>query len=81
MRIIVNFYAICRELTETPIKDIELPENADKDTLVKGLLQIYPQLKQVISGTAIAVNDEYVFTQFRLKEGDVISLIPPVSGG
>jgi molybdopterin converting factor small subunit len=29
----------------------------------------------------VAVNEEYVDTNYILKDGDVVALIPPVSGG
>ncbi|MFT5214356.1 MAG: molybdopterin converting factor small subunit, partial [Patiriisocius sp.] len=44
------------------------------------LKEKYPQLKNIES-YAIAVNEVYAEDALFLKEGDVVAVIPPVSGG
>ena len=45
-------------------------------------LQKIPQMRQWLSNSAIAVNDTLVATlDFPLKDGDTVSMLPPVCGG
>jgi molybdopterin converting factor subunit 1 len=44
------------------------------------LKEKYPKLEKIDS-YAIAVNETYAEAGFVLKEGDVVAVIPPVSGG
>jgi molybdopterin synthase sulfur carrier subunit len=39
----------------------------------------YPQIKDILKISRFAVNGEYY--EGELKEGDVVAIIPPVSGG
>jgi molybdopterin converting factor small subunit len=50
------------------------------------LAEQYPKLKTMVldeDNLTLALNEEYVMTKIpkRLKEGDVVALIPPISGG
>ena len=40
----------------------------------------FPQL-QNLNSYAIAVNEEYAEDALTLKNGDIVAIIPPVSGG
>jgi len=48
--------------------------------LKQSLLETYPDFVALTS-LSFAVNETYVTDDHRLKEGDEIVLIPPVSGG
>ena len=44
----------------------------------------YPKLKDVVldeDNITLALNEEYVTGTTLLKQGDVVALIPPISGG
>jgi molybdopterin synthase catalytic subunit len=41
----------------------------------------YPAVKPLLSTTVCAVGEEYVPVTHILREGDLVALIPPVSGG
>ena len=50
------------------------------------LAEQYPKLKTMVldeDNLTLALNEEYVMTKIpkQLKEGDVVALIPPISGG
>ena len=48
---------------------------------LKNLLKTeYPNLKNM-DDFAIAVNEEYATDDLIIKEGDIVAIIPPVSGG
>jgi molybdopterin converting factor small subunit len=48
------------------------------------LAERYPNLKDIVldeDNLTLALNEEYVSETQSLKEGDVVALIPPISGG
>ena len=72
MKVVVKFLGpIAREDLEINIKD----ENELKEILKKELS------KEWLESIAVAVNDEIVSNLKDLKDGDVITLLPPVCGG
>ena len=72
MKVVVKFLGpIARDDLEVNIKD----ENELKEILKKELS------KEWLESIAVAVNDEIVSNLKDLKDGDVITLLPPVCGG
>ncbi|WP_448588431.1 molybdopterin converting factor subunit 1 [Thermocrinis sp.] len=45
------------------------------------LMEKYPQLEQVFKVCLFAVDHQYVGEDFQLGKGEVVAVIPPVSGG
>ena len=81
MNVPVNFYSYFRELTGCPTTTVELPEGAVLKDLVRELQQRFPKLKQMEKSTLVAVGLEYQRSDYILREGDDVSLFPPVQGG
>ena len=80
MKITTLFFGITADL----IGKTEL-ELTFKDSIAVGAFKLiikekFPQLKN-INSYAIAVNETYAEDALSLKEGDVVAIIPPVSGG
>lgn len=82
MLIHVLFFASLRERAKTSSVDLEIAEGL-VDEALEQIRRQYPQLEEhLTSGRVyVAVNDEYVTPDTRLKENDTLALIPPVSGG
>lgn len=80
MTIRVLAFGVGKEIIGGSSVSIELPENANVDTLKSVLEQQYPQLTQLTS-LLIAVNKDYVSSDCIIKNGDEVAIIPPVSGG
>jgi molybdopterin converting factor subunit 1 len=74
------YFAALRDLLNKPHEDLTLPftEGTVAD-LVRHLLSFYPALS--MEGVRIAVNEEFAPETTAVHDGDVIALIPPVSGG
>jgi molybdopterin synthase sulfur carrier subunit len=51
------------------------------EELKNKLEQIKPQSAAVLKACRFAVNDEFVNLDFKIKEDDSISILPPASGG
>src|SRR5205807_10518404 len=78
----VRLFAMLREAARRDRLEVEL---ADGATVADLLLAVgeRPGLQDAISRLPVvtAVNREYVRGEHRLREGDEVALIPPVSGG
>ena len=60
---------------------IELREDAMVADALELLASRNNQIRDLKDRIAVAVNERYVRPEFALKDGDVLALIPPVSGG
>jgi molybdopterin synthase sulfur carrier subunit len=59
-------------------------EAADTELLRYEMAKAYPNLSNLIldrDSMTLAVNEEYVLDNTKLKQGDVVAIIPPISGG
>ncbi len=81
MRVKVRFFALYREKLGVSEAVVGLKEGDVVATLVETLRKQFPQLSDLSLPMITAVNAEYVDEQFRLRDGDEVALIPPVSGG
>jgi molybdopterin converting factor small subunit len=81
MRVEVQFYSYFKDLTGCTGVVEELPADSSIADLLNGLYVRFPKLAAMAKSTLIAVGVEYQPRQHRLKDGDVVSLFPPVQGG
>lgn len=80
MNVQVEFWGVARRLAGTERCALALPDGAT----VADALQALPlrdALDGVLSRCAYAVGTDLVSPVRRLAEGDVVSVLPPVSGG
>ncbi len=81
MKITVRFFAMLRESAGCASLELEL---GDEATVADALAKLdRGELAELIERMPVgtAVNREYVKREHRLKEGDELALVPPVSGG
>ena len=81
MVVTLRLFARLRELSGKSELHVELPEGTDARELWNGLAQQYPALAAYGSTVSCAVNEEYARLTTRLKDGDEVAFLPPVSGG
>ncbi len=81
MKVKLLFFASCRDIIGVKEMDYEV----DGLTTLKGLKKLlfvqYPDLKPLEKTLSFAVNTEYVNDSVKLRCGDEVAFIPPVSGG
>jgi molybdopterin synthase sulfur carrier subunit len=76
------YFAAIRERMGVDSERIELPDGIeDVGRLVAFLEASRPALRGVLGSVRFAVGDEFVSPERKLAAGDVVALIPPVSGG
>ena len=80
MKITLLFFASLRDMINAPRLEIEMPDGTIQDA-VDLLGSRYPQARQLLERVHAAVNDEYRERNTPLRDGDILALIPPVSGG
>lgn len=77
----MRYLGTLREIAGREGEPIEVVDGAVLADLYAALQQRIPQLQQFQHAIALAVNYEYSDGETRLREGDEVALIPPVSGG
>ena len=81
MQVRVLFFGVLKDLAGKPSDLLNLPENATLADVLNYYKQAIPQLKETRASLAMSVNQEYAGLATRLKAGDEVALLPPVSGG
>jgi len=74
----VTVYAVLKDYFE-PNFDIDKVSSVQE--LKQKLEEIKPSAAVVLNACRFAVNDEFVNLDFKIKEDDNISILPPASGG
>ena len=78
----VRLFAVLREAARRERLDVELADGATAGDLVDAMARDAGLAAVVQPGrVVVAVNREYVPVGHRLRDGDEVALIPPVSGG
>ena len=80
MKIQLLFFGISTDLVGRSSMSFKLKENSTVKEFKEILLLNFSALKNM-QQFAIAVNETYVNDDILLQEGDIIAIIPPVSGG
>lgn len=80
MKIKVLYFSQIKDLVGKSEEVIEFSGETLKD-LIDALSDRYPNVKDVLSRSMFAVNENYEKLDFILKDNDTVAIIPPVSGG
>jgi molybdopterin synthase catalytic subunit/molybdopterin converting factor small subunit len=81
MRVTVQFFSFLRQITGTTDLPVELPANATIDDLRQELYRRFPPLRQAEKTMLIAIGVEFATPDHPLRDGDIVSLMPPLQGG
>mgnify|MGYP001267745209 CR=1 FL=1 len=81
MQITVNFYSYFKELAGCAEVQETLAAQATLGALHDQLTTRFPKLMAMKKSTLLAVGVEYQSRTYVLKDGDEVSLFPPVQGG
>ncbi len=81
MQIRVLFFGMLKDWVGRGDDSLELPEGATLGDVVQHYETLIPRLKDFAASIAMSVNQQYAGPESRLKPGDEVGLLPPVSGG
>jgi molybdopterin converting factor small subunit len=77
----VHFYSYFKEITGCTEATETLAAGSTINDLLRQLITRFPKLGAMQNSTLIAVGVEYQGKSYVLKEGEEVSLFPPVQGG
>jgi molybdopterin converting factor subunit 1 len=81
MQIRVLFFGMLKDIVGRNQDELDVPEGSSvADVLARYELR-FPSLRKSLPSVAVAVNQQYAGREHKLKAGDEIALLPPVSGG
>ena len=81
MRISVSYYSYFKDLTGCGQAGEELPSGSTLEELLRQVLVRFPKLEPMKKSMLVAVGVDYQDRKYLLKDGDEVSLFPPVQGG
>jgi MoaD family protein len=81
MQIPVHFYSYFKDLTGCAQATEQLPPGSTIGDLLQRLMTRFPKLEAMRKSTLVAVGLDYQDRHYALKDGDEVSLFPPVQGG
>ena len=81
MRVSVHFYSYFKDLTGCAESAETLPDGSPLAELLKIIFHRFPKLSAMEKAMLVAVGVDYQPRDFVLKDGDEVSLFPPVQGG
>jgi molybdopterin converting factor small subunit len=81
MRVSVCFYSYFKDLAGCATAMEELPAGSTLGDLFERLMLRFPKLAPMQKATLLAVGVEYQERSYVLRDGDEVSLFPPVQGG
>ena len=77
----IRLYAGLKDLVGSRDVEMQLADGATIDQLRARLGEQYPAVQPMLPTLVCAVDEEYVPPEHVLRDGDLVALIPPVSGG
>jgi molybdopterin synthase catalytic subunit len=81
MQVRILFFGMLKDLAGRSSDLLDLPERATVSDAFFHYEEITPRLGEIAAAIAISVNQEFAGPDSKLKEGDEIAFLPPVSGG
>jgi len=81
MDITIHFYSYFKDLTGCGQATVRVAPGGTIGDLLKHLVARFPKLGAMQNSTLAAVGLEYQGRGYVLKDGDEVSLFPPVQGG
>jgi molybdopterin converting factor subunit 1 len=81
MRVKVRLFARLRDIVGASELERDVASDATARDVWDGLSREHPELGAYGSVSSCAVNEEYASFASRLREGDEVAFLPPVSGG
>jgi MoaE-MoaD fusion protein len=81
MRVRVLLFGVLKDIFHRSEDALDLSPGATVADLLKHYRELEPDKAKFLHSLALAVNQQYASHGDRLREGDEVALLPPVSGG
>ncbi|ACN99052.1 conserved domain protein [Sulfurihydrogenibium azorense Az-Fu1] len=80
MKVEVLYFSQVKDKVGKSSEIVDFNGNTVED-LINYLTKIYPNIRDILQKSMIAVNENYAEKDSILNENDKVAIIPPVSGG
>ena len=81
MKVRAQLFSRLKEIAGEPAIDVEVHENASAGELFASLVGKYPALRSFENSVLFGIGVEFVGKEHKLRDGDVVAIMPPVQGG
>ena len=81
MKVDVLLFASLRDLAKSDRISVDVAENATVGDLLVSISSQYPELKDRVAISRVAVDDRFSCSEDQISAESELALIPPVSGG
>ncbi len=81
MEIDVLFLGPARDLAGAETALLDVLDGTTAASIRAAIVAKFPRIKAALPTMRIAVNQSFVSDEYKLRTGDEVALIPPVSGG
>ena len=81
VKVKVLFFGLTHDLTGFSHEEVDLREGETLDDLLRRYAKRFPRLGAMAGSLLAAVNEEIAGRSHRLRDGDEVAFMPPVSGG
>lgn len=81
MKVRVIYFGMLKDAVGRPVDEVTLPDGATLGDLVEDRIQHNHVIDNFRKVLAFSVNQDYAQLSTKLKDGDEIAMLPPVSGG
>lgn len=81
MRVTVRLFAALRDAAGWDAQSLDLPDSATVGDARLKLQKVLRSTSSLLDISAFAVNQQFARPEHRLREGDELAVLPPVSGG
>lgn len=81
MRVSVHFYSYFKDLAGCAQTDESAADGSSLTDLLRKVFERFPKLAAMERSMLVAVGVDYQPRNYVLKDGDEVSLFPPVQGG
>ncbi len=81
MTITLRFFGQFRELTGKQEHELTVKKNITIEDLEWLIGERYPKTKAHLKTVSFSINEEYVSPNAHINEGDIVGILPPISGG
>jgi molybdopterin converting factor subunit 1 len=81
MRVTVQLFARLRELAGRDVCEVDVPDGASVADVWQALATDHPALAPFGASVSCAINADFARRTARVRPGDAVAFLPPVSGG
>jgi len=81
VQIHVLFFGVLKDSAGREEEFLEIPDGSTIGEVASQCARKFPGISGLLPSLAIAVNQEYAPPETKLKDGDEVAFLPPVSGG